>query len=154
MRREVWTEEDNTDLVYSWSSRLDNHILLSSSLNSYTRPDSLRDCWRVQQFKLFPSCSSVQVLIPIGECLSLLIHFSSVKRRGGFLSLYALNLSLGILTTYCIGAIFYWMIVSIIPPFINFILFLALWRIPESPLWLLSHRGREDCREALQWLRC
>ena len=79
--------------------------------------------------------------------------FSNVKQRGGFLSLYALILSLGILTTYCLGALLYWRFVSIIPPFINFLLFLALWRIPESPLWLLSNRGTEDCREALQWLR-
>ena len=69
------------------------------------------------------------------------------------MSLYALILSLGILTTYCLGALLYWRFVSIIPPFINFLLFLALWRIPESPLWLLSNRGTEDCREALQWLR-
>ena len=89
----------------------------------------------------------------INQFKSWLKYFSSVKLRGGFLSLYALNLSLGILTTYCLGALLYWRIVSIIPTFINFILFLALWRIPESPLWLLSHRGTEDCREVLQWLR-
>ena len=141
--------------MYSWSSGLDHHLLLSSSFNSHNRPNSLRNCWRVQQFKLLSTCSSVQVLrhINLSIYIFVIINFSSVKRRGGFLSLYALNLSLGILTTYCIGAIFYWRFVSIIPPFINFILFLALWRIPESPLWLLSNRGTEDCRQALQWLR-
>ena len=67
--------------------------------------------------------------------------------------MFALMIGLGILTTYCLGAGLYWRVVAIIPPFINFILFLALWRTPESPLWLLSHRGTEDSREALQWLR-
>ena len=60
---------------------------------------------------------------------------------------------LGILTTYCLGALLYWRIVSTIPPLLYLLLFLTLCRIPESPLWLLSHGGPEDCREALQWLR-
>ena len=61
--------------------------------------------------------------------------------------------SLGVLTTYILGAGLYWRFVSTIPPLLYLLLFLALWRLPESPLWLLSHRGTEDCREALQWLR-
>ena len=62
-------------------------------------------------------------------------------------------IGLGILTTYCLGAVLYWRFVAIIPPILYIVLLLALWRLPESPLWLLSHRGPEDCREALQWLR-
>ena len=69
------------------------------------------------------------------------------------MSLYGLMIGLGILTTYCLGAVLYWRFVAIIPPLLYLLLFLALWRIPESPLWLLSHRGTEDCREALEWLR-
>ena len=61
--------------------------------------------------------------------------------------------SLGVLTTYILGAGLYWRFVSTIPPLLYLLLFLTLWRLPESPLWLLSHRGIEDCREALQWLR-
>ena len=78
---------------------------------------------------------------------------SSVWRRGGFLSLYAVMEGLGILTPYCLGAFLYWRIVSGFPPLLYLLLFLILWRIPESPLWLLSHRGTEECREALHWLR-
>ena len=69
------------------------------------------------------------------------------------MSLYGLMIGLGILTTYCLGSVLYWRIVSTIPVSLYLLLFLALWRIPESPLWLLSHREREDCRLALQWLR-
>ena len=137
---------------------MDHNRGLSTSLNSHTRPDSLWNCWRVQQLKLLSPCRSVQVELPpphrYDPINQIFVKTSSnVKQRGGFLSLYALILSLGILTTYCLGALLYWRFVSIIPPFINFLLFLALWRIPESPLWLLSNRGTEDCREALQWLR-
>ena len=85
--------------------------------------------------------------------LIIYLYLSSVKRRGGFLSLLALMLGLGILASYCLGAFLYWRFVAIIPPIINLLLIIALWRTPESPLWLLSHRGQEDCREALQWLR-
>ena len=60
---------------------------------------------------------------------------------------------LGILTTYSLGALLYWRFVSLLPPVLYLLLFLALWRVPESPLWLLSHRGTEDCRVALEWLR-
>ena len=60
---------------------------------------------------------------------------------------------LGILTAYCLGAVLYWRFVSIPPPLLYLLIVLALLLIPESPLWLLSHRGPEDCREALQWLR-
>ena len=69
------------------------------------------------------------------------------------MSLYGLMIGLGILAIYCLGAVLYWRFVSTIPPLLFLIFFATLWRVPESPLWLLSHRGTEDCRKALQWLR-
>ena len=87
------------------------------------------------------------------QYFTILIFLSSDKRRGGFLSLFALMIGLGILTTYCLGAVLYWRFVSIIPPILYLVLFISLCWLPESPLWLLTHRGLEDCRKALQWLR-
>ena len=67
--------------------------------------------------------------------------------------MFALMMGLGILVIYCLGAVLYWRFVSTIPLLLFLIFFTTLWRVPESPLWLLSHRGTDDCREALQWLR-
>ena len=152
---EVWTQEDNTGLLYSWCSGLDHHRLLPTLRHPHIGPASLWSRYEPQYAKLFSSCSSVQVAPLLNWAFQLLISLipSSDKRRGGFLSLFALMIGLGILATYCLGAVLYWRFVSIIPPVLYLVLFLLLWRVPESPLWLLSHRGTEDCREALQWLR-
>ena len=61
--------------------------------------------------------------------------------------------SLGVLVIYCLGAPLYWRYVSSVPAVLYLLLLLALYRIPESPLWLLTHRGADQCREALVWLR-
>ena len=76
-----------------------------------------------------------------------------MERTGGFLALLDLSFYLGVLITCCLGSLLHWRIVALIPPLLYLLLFLSLWRIPESPLWLLSHRGKEQCRDALVWLR-
>ena len=81
------------------------------------------------------------------------MFFSSEKYRGGFLSLYSLMLALGILTSYCLGALLYWRFVAAIPVIFCLLNFLVLLRVPESPIWLLGHQGLDKGREALQWLR-
>ena len=78
---------------------------------------------------------------------------SSMKFRGGFLSLYTLMLSVGILTAYCLGAFLYWRYVAAIPVILCVLNFCVLLRVPESPLWLLGHAGLDRAREALHWLR-
>ena len=76
-----------------------------------------------------------------------------MKFRGGFLSLYTLMLSVGILTAYCLGAFLYWRYVAAIPVILCVLNFCVLLRVPESPLWLLGHAGLDRAREALHWLR-
>ena len=78
---------------------------------------------------------------------------STEALRGGFLSLYALMIGLGILLSYCLGASLYWRIVSCLPPLLYTVLACGLFRIPESPIWLLAHKGPEEARQSLQWLR-
>lgn len=86
-------------------------------------------------------------------CSLLVVQFSSLKWRGGFLSLYILMFGIGILLSYCMGAVLYWRYSAAIPCLLYLFLFIGLFRIPESPIWLLGHKGREDARKALQWLR-
>ena len=78
---------------------------------------------------------------------------SSVKWRGIFLSLYALMVGVGILLSYCLGAVLYWRYVASIAPVLYTILAFGLFLTPESPIWLLGHYGEEPARSALQWLR-
>ena len=76
-----------------------------------------------------------------------------MKYRGAFLSLYGLMVGLGILLCYCLGAGLYWRYVALLPPLLYVSLALGLLLVPESPLWLLGHRGRQEAEEALKWLR-
>ena len=62
-------------------------------------------------------------------------------------------LGLGILTCYSLGSGLYWRYVSSLPPLLSLLLFCALTRVPESPLWLLGHRGQEEAVRSLSWLR-
>ena len=62
-------------------------------------------------------------------------------------------LGLGILSCYSLGSLLYWRYVASIPPLLYLILFSGLSRVPESPLWLLGHRGSKAAAESLTWLR-
>ena len=79
--------------------------------------------------------------------------FSSLKWRGVFLTLFGLMLGFGVFICYCLGAGLYWRYVSSIPPVLYIFLAAGLFLIPESPIWLLGHRGEEEALDALLWLR-
>ena len=79
---------------------------------------------------------------------------SSVKWRGAFLSLFALMVGIGILFSYVLGSFLYWRLVSSVPTVLGYILLgTGLISVPESPIWLLSHRGVDQARQSLLWLR-
>ena len=70
------------------------------------------------------------------------------------MSLFALMVGIGILLVYILGAFLDWRIVASVPTILMYtILCVALIFIPESPVWLLGHRGVEEGKDALQWLR-
>ena len=47
----------------------------------------------------------------------------------------------------------YWRYVAIIVPSFLIIQAVGLPFIPESPIWLLGHKGEKEAIEALKWLR-
>ena len=47
----------------------------------------------------------------------------------------------------------YWRYVAFIAPFLYIIQAVGLPFIPESPIWLLGHKGEKEAIEALKWLR-
>ena len=82
-----------------------------------------------------------------------MVLFSSLKWRGVFLTFLGLIIGIGCLICYCLGAVLYWRHVAIIAPFLYIIQAVGLPFIPESPIWLLGHRGEKEALEALKWLR-
>ena len=70
------------------------------------------------------------------------------------MSLFALMVGIGILLVYILGAFLDWRIVASVPTILMYtLLCVALIFIPESPVWLLGHKGVGEGKEALQWLR-
>ena len=76
-----------------------------------------------------------------------------MKWRGAFLSLIALLGGFGILFCYSLGIELSWRYVACVPPVLYIVVTIALFFIPESPIWLLGHKGEQEARTALQWLR-
>ncbi len=87
------------------------------------------------------------------NCALLITQYSSPHRRGAFLSFFTLMMSIGILAAYCIGAVVYWRVLTAVPIALTLLFTAGLCRIPESPIWLLGHCGRDAARTALIWLR-
>ena len=87
------------------------------------------------------------------NCSMLVAQYSRTDRRGAFLSLFALMVGVGVLLTYSLGSLLYWRYVACIPPLLYVVMILGLMLVPESPIWLLSHQGKDKAKDALIWLR-
>jgi len=82
-----------------------------------------------------------------------IVEIATTDMRG-FLGCFVQFLgSVGVLATFCLGAVVNWwqlalLQLALVPPFI-----LAMWTVPESPYWLVL-RGNEWAAEvSLKWLR-
>ena len=91
--------------------------------------------------------------ISIANSSLLVAQYSSTRWRGAFLSLYGLMIGIGILIAYSLGAALYWRYVAAFPTCLLLLYILGLSRLPESPIWMLGHKGASDTKEALIWLR-
>ena len=87
------------------------------------------------------------------NCSLLVAQYSSTQRRGGFLALYMLMSGVGVLASYSLGAGLNWRVVAVFPPILYACMVMGLFAVPESPIWLLSHKTETDARQALIWLR-
>ena len=81
------------------------------------------------------------------------LFFSSLEWRGVFLTVFSLINNIGILICYFFGAVLYWRYVAIIVQVFLIVQAMGLPFIPESPIWLLGHRGEKEALDALKWLR-
>ncbi|CAB3384188.1 Hypothetical predicted protein [Cloeon dipterum] len=79
---------------------------------------------------------------------------STPYRRGTLTSLASLAISLGVLTGYSLGALFYWPYVAFLSAGIPLTaVVLQIIFLPETPTWYLTQNRRNEARAALQWVR-
>ena len=76
----------------------------------------------------------------------------SKERRGAVLTGHSLCSTTGILTVYSFGMALNWSWLAVVGIIMTMVYLLLLLVLPESPTWLVLHRGREEARAALQWL--
>jgi len=94
-------------------------------------------------------CSSVNT----ANCSMLIAQYASTPRRGVFLSLFALMIGFGVLLCYNLGLVLAWRPTCLLVPLLLLLNVSCLIPLPESPAWLLAHRGTEEATVALEWLR-
>jgi len=83
----------------------------------------------------------------------LVAQYASTPRRGVFLSLFALMIGLGVLLCYTLGLGLAWRPICLVVPVLLLVNMCFLFPLPESPAWLMGHRGAEEATLALEWLR-
>jgi facilitated trehalose transporter len=62
-------------------------------------------------------------------------------------------MALGMLITYIVGALLPWHYLSFFCAAFPVMLLIALFLLPESPVWLMSHGYVDRAAAALEWLR-
>ena len=50
---------------------------------------------------------------------------------------------------FILGSVASWRLVAAVPAVITLVLWAGMTLVPESPIWLLGNRGREEARAAL-----
>jgi len=83
----------------------------------------------------------------------ILPQYSSAGRHGFYLSIEPLLFGVGIMLVYVLGALVNYRVVAGVLSVLTLVSAVWLCLVPESPIWLLGHRSKEDARKALQWLR-
>ena len=73
--------------------------------------------------------------------------------RGSLVTLRALSMATGLLTTWTLGYFVTWRMIAYILTIPPILLFLFLLLLPETPYWLVEHDKVIDARKSLQFFR-
>ena len=76
-----------------------------------------------------------------------LVEIADSGRRGVIGSFGAVAVSLGIVLVYSLGAALPWRVVCVVCGAIPAALFVAMWFLPETPVWLATRNRKGDARK-------
>ncbi|XP_045456446.1 sugar transporter ERD6-like 14 [Melitaea cinxia] len=94
---------------------------------------------------------SMGMLGPLGSVI--IGEMTDPKSRGAFLTSMSLSLTIGVLSTHGLGALFSWQQNALACSFISFTALLLIIYNPESPSWLISKGRFKEGEEIFYWLR-
>ncbi|XP_044174407.1 solute carrier family 2, facilitated glucose transporter member 8-like [Acropora millepora] len=94
------------------------------------------------------ACGMVSVAVPV-----YIAEIAPARLRGMLGSVHQLAVTLGILSSYVMGALVHWQWLALfgaIPPALQVVF---MFSMPETPRWSLEKNRRNEALIALQWLR-
>ncbi|XP_068624633.1 facilitated trehalose transporter Tret1-like [Battus philenor] len=83
----------------------------------------------------------------------LIAEYTSPKKRGAFLTLISLMMSIGVLVAHTLGAYIHWQTTAVICVFITLANFVIVLLSPESPSWLADKGKIDESVKVFRWLR-
>lgn len=86
-------------------------------------------------------------------CLNFWNVFSEPSIRGILMACAGISSSTGIFMVFFLGSIFSWRQVALICAIVPIMTLIAVFFVPETPIFLISKRRTEDALNSLRWLR-
>ncbi|KAG4070674.1 hypothetical protein HA402_013594 [Bradysia odoriphaga] len=98
--------------------------------------------------------AGVAVGMLTGPAQIIIAECAEPRLRGFFISVPFVSYAAGILFTYSLGTFLNWRTVAWCCNVLPILSFVALYLVPESPVWLVKKKMYGEAEAALTWFRC